>query len=263
MLLEDELGCDVRHGKPFKPSTQGCVERFNRTLEEMLCKSGMANGEVDQNWIDRIDLTVFRYNARLSGPIGRSPFAVMFGRQPFLDAAAAAGQGTEVVVGDEATQMEAVDRKIEAFFEARNKIQRMARLRETRYKARTLARVHRLNKTKRRTFSLGDEVLEKVHGDGNPATKRAKLTPRFAVAGTVDKPRPGLPDTQIPVKAKGTGKRTTVSLAFAKNAGPSATPRADSRPPEKGRINFCLPWRHRGHFCLPEQASSVIEAASP
>ena len=41
-LMEDN-GVEYRHGQPYKPTTQGVVERANRTLKQRIAKRYMGN----------------------------------------------------------------------------------------------------------------------------------------------------------------------------------------------------------------------------
>lgn len=35
----EKLGINFVHGQSYKPQTQGCIERFNRTIKELLSKA--------------------------------------------------------------------------------------------------------------------------------------------------------------------------------------------------------------------------------
>ena len=62
---------------PYHPQTDGSVERFNRTLNEML--SHYVNHEQD-DWDDFLPLVVFAYNSAYHTTVKNTPYLLMLGR---------------------------------------------------------------------------------------------------------------------------------------------------------------------------------------
>ena len=65
----------------YHPQSDGLVERFNRTLTDMLAKS-VAPGT--REWDDRLPYVLFAYRAALQASTGESPFVLLYGRDPQL-----------------------------------------------------------------------------------------------------------------------------------------------------------------------------------
>ena len=70
----------------YHPQTDGLVERFNRTLLDMLSKT-VQSGR--QDWDVRLPYVLFAYRATMQHSMGESPFFLMYGRDPQLPAKAA------------------------------------------------------------------------------------------------------------------------------------------------------------------------------
>jgi len=71
-------GIDKVRTTPYKPSTNGMVERFHRTLNSILAKSVSAN---QRDWCERAPLAAAAYRASIHESTGYSPYLVMFGRE--------------------------------------------------------------------------------------------------------------------------------------------------------------------------------------
>ena len=66
------------HTTPYRPQGNGMVERFNRTLLDMLAT---AVGDNPADWENYIHKLCFAYNTSVHSSTGYSPFFLMFGRQ--------------------------------------------------------------------------------------------------------------------------------------------------------------------------------------
>ncbi len=70
----------------YHPQTDGLVERFNRTLLDMLAKSVEKNG---RDWDARLPYVMFAYRASLQESTQESLFFLLYGRDPRLPMEAA------------------------------------------------------------------------------------------------------------------------------------------------------------------------------
>jgi hypothetical protein len=66
---------------PYRPQTNGMVERFNRTLGESIAKL-VQDGE--KEWDHYVDATLFAYRTKVHKTTGHTPFYLMYGRQATL-----------------------------------------------------------------------------------------------------------------------------------------------------------------------------------
>ena len=66
------------------PQTNGLVERFNRTLKQMLSKQVNKNG---RNWDKMLGGVLFAYRSTPHQYTGMSPFNLLYGRDPKLPSA--------------------------------------------------------------------------------------------------------------------------------------------------------------------------------
>jgi hypothetical protein len=66
---------------PYRPQTNGMVERFNRTLGECIAK--LVSNE-NKEWDHFVDATLFAYRTKKHKTTGHSPFYLMYGRQATL-----------------------------------------------------------------------------------------------------------------------------------------------------------------------------------
>ena len=72
------LGVKKTHTTPYHPQGNGMVERFNRTLLDMLSTTV---GKHPSNWEQNIRRVCLAYNSSVHASTRFSPFFLMFGRQ--------------------------------------------------------------------------------------------------------------------------------------------------------------------------------------
>ena len=75
------IGVKKVNTSAYHPQSDGLVERFNRTLTDMLVKS-VAPGTME--WDERLPYVLFAYRAALQTSTGESPFFLLYGRDPQL-----------------------------------------------------------------------------------------------------------------------------------------------------------------------------------
>ena len=74
------LGTKKVNTSAYHPQTDGLVERFNRTLTDMLAKTVERGVE----WDERLPFVLFAYRASEHASTGESPFKLLYGRDPQL-----------------------------------------------------------------------------------------------------------------------------------------------------------------------------------
>ena len=74
-------GVEKSHTTPYHPMGNGAVERFNRTLGNMI---RALPPKAKQRWPQRLRSLTFSYNATVHETTGFAPFQLMFGRTPRL-----------------------------------------------------------------------------------------------------------------------------------------------------------------------------------
>ena len=75
------LGFHKVNTTAYHPQTDGLVERFNRTLIDMLAKTANRNG---RDWDEKLPYVLFAYRATAQESTGESPFRLLYGRDPKL-----------------------------------------------------------------------------------------------------------------------------------------------------------------------------------
>ena len=75
----ERCGIIFRTGRAYKPSSQGQVERTNRTLKSAIYHDILATD--NYNWVANLDLRVFSYNTLTQTSAGRTPFEIHRGRK--------------------------------------------------------------------------------------------------------------------------------------------------------------------------------------
>jgi hypothetical protein len=75
----ERCGIIFRTGRAYKPSSQGQVERTNRTLKSAIYHDILATDNYD--WVTNLDLRVFSYNTLTQTSAGRTPFEIHRGRK--------------------------------------------------------------------------------------------------------------------------------------------------------------------------------------
>ena len=78
------LGIRKTNTTAYHPQMDGLVERFNRTLTNMLAKKVKKNGK---DWDVQLPYVLFVYRASPQESTGESPFFLMYGRDPVLPTA--------------------------------------------------------------------------------------------------------------------------------------------------------------------------------
>ena len=80
-IYEKKKNINKKYSSPYRPQTNGLVERTNRTIIGILSKIAFFNLD---NWDKFLPLARFNYNIRFIESIGCSPFELLFGRKPYL-----------------------------------------------------------------------------------------------------------------------------------------------------------------------------------
>ena len=73
----------------YHPQTDGLVERFNRTLTDMLAKTVEKSG---RDWDQHLPHVLFAYRASLQESTQESPFYLLYGWDPQLPTSSALSQ---------------------------------------------------------------------------------------------------------------------------------------------------------------------------
>ena len=163
------LGVDKTRTTPYHPQSDGMVERFNRTLKDMVAKYVQGNGS---NWDVIAPASCFAYNTSKHAVTGFTPFFLVHGREARLPVDVATGGHYRVAPVDSyvENQMKLLDA---AFHRAKEKT--MAAARE----------MSRRQEPRKR--QIGYEVGEKVWVS-DPAAQvggKRKLAMRFKGPGTI------------------------------------------------------------------------------
>ena len=110
------LGVKKTRTTAFHPSGNGLVERFNRTLNEMLCTTGHEN---PLTWDKRVHLLTMAYRGTPHESTGFSPNFMVYGKELYMPIDVMMGQPDEVE-GDELSYVEGLRWRLEdAYADAR------------------------------------------------------------------------------------------------------------------------------------------------
>jgi Integrase zinc binding domain/RNase H-like domain found in reverse transcriptase len=74
-----KVGTEKIETAPYHPQSDGCVERFNRTLCNDLAKNVLD----EANWDTHVTFAAFRYNSSMNSATGVTPYRAMFGVDVF------------------------------------------------------------------------------------------------------------------------------------------------------------------------------------
>ena len=88
----ERLGIHKTRTTPYHPESDGMVERFNRTLKDMISKYIDAEG---LHWDDSIKTYSMAYNSSVHSATGYTPFYLVHGYEPRMPLDAAYGPPTE------------------------------------------------------------------------------------------------------------------------------------------------------------------------
>ena len=75
------MGIAKTNTTAYHPQTDGLVERFHRTLTDMLAKSVVKGGK---DWDKQLPYVLFAYRSSVQNSTGESPFYLLYGRDPRL-----------------------------------------------------------------------------------------------------------------------------------------------------------------------------------
>ena len=83
------LGIDKTRTTSFRPQSNGCVERFNRTLSAMLT---MYCEKKQDTWDEFLQQVMMAYRSSVHKSTSRTPNSMVFGREVTLPLQAVIGQ---------------------------------------------------------------------------------------------------------------------------------------------------------------------------
>jgi transposase InsO family protein len=106
---------EFRHGKPYKPTTQGKIERANRTLQEIIEKL-VSESNYTVSWYDVLYEATLACNTTTSKSINKSPYEHIFCARPMNDGNLTAFRGTMSKVSRKRVAEELKDSKEEDKF---------------------------------------------------------------------------------------------------------------------------------------------------
>ena len=75
----NELGVKHIHSSPYYPQSQGCLERFYRSLKSVLTKFSLEN---EKDWDEGVQVALYALRTVRHASLGVSSFELMFGRRP-------------------------------------------------------------------------------------------------------------------------------------------------------------------------------------
>lgn len=157
----EKLGVKHVYSSPYHPQSQGCLERFHRSLKSVLTKFCMIN---EQDWDEGVQVALYALRAAKQESLGYSPFELMFGRRP--------REGLRLIyeacVGkEEPEQLATYISKLKGRMECARRLAR-----ENLEGVQEKMKVRYDRKTKMRSFKPGDFVLMFRAGGGRPLQAR-------------------------------------------------------------------------------------------
>ena len=132
----------------YHPQTDGLVERFNRTLTDMLAKTVERDGK---NWDTKLPYVLFAYRSSPQESTGESPFYLLYGRDPQLptETEMISPSTMRVVVNTDNYKEEVIQKMQEAWNLAKKNVKKAQKKQKTYYD----------RHTRNPTFRLGERVF--------------------------------------------------------------------------------------------------------
>ena len=94
-----KAGILFRTGRAYKPSTQGQVERSNRTIKQAIYHDMLTSG--NSSWVSELPQRIFTYNTLTQSSTGRTPYELHRGRKsPWMPGPEALMASVRTVVDD-------------------------------------------------------------------------------------------------------------------------------------------------------------------
>jgi hypothetical protein len=237
----------IGHAKTtaYHPQTDGLVERFNATLEQML--TPYVNDPQD-NWDEHLPFVQFAYNTAIQATTGYNPFYLLYGREPVLPLDAMCDKNPTRRAKD---TPELVPRLEKARNIARRNIDQVQRRMKTRYDARR----------RPPKFEKGQLVMRK-RPDKTKKGRSKKLTNRWDGPYEIMKIRP--PVNVDIRKKRGKQKTQTVHVDHLKHF--HARPHEDVSGQARGRCDVPPPgtrWKLDHVAIPPVPATGTMVHAQP
>ena len=163
------VGVEKRTSVPYRPQSQGNVERQNRTLIKDLQAELIERGKT---WVDHLPYVEWKHNTTPFSKTRMSPYFVFYGREPFLPAFSNSPDKEEKDVKSSKFVEQLKGRMKEIWDEANKRAEEKREKEAAAYN----------KKVKHQPFAEGDQVWEKVE-------VRHKLQPKWSGPVTVVKRR--------------------------------------------------------------------------
>ena len=152
------LGVEKRNSVPYRPQSQGNVERQNRTLIQYLKQQLLDKGN---SWVDHLALVEWIYNTSPYSRTQMAPYQLFFGRDPPVPPLAKRDDIPAAECTKNATSFEAVRRRTLEVEESRRALEAEANRRADEKRRQEAATYNR--KVKHVPLEVGDRVWEKVN----------------------------------------------------------------------------------------------------
>ena len=125
------LGLHKVNTTAYHPQTDGLVERFNRTLTDMLAMTVKENG---RDWDKHLPYVLFAYRTSLQESTRESPFYLLYGRDPRLPTEEVLrGNLERKVTNTEDYRGEMVERLSQAWKKAQSEVQKAQRCQKSQH----------------------------------------------------------------------------------------------------------------------------------